>query len=360
MRQRLVLSLLFPLCLSGSAPPADAQDLDLDALVTFYGDNTEFSNPFREGETIIGTYAVAFVEVRVSDRLAVRGGVFGNQRFGSASAFDQVRPVLALIIGGPRSRLVLGTLETVRRRNGQGPDRLGPHGLLPPLQRETLAFERPWEAGVQWTVDTPRIKQDAWLNWQRLNTSEQREKFDTGLTARFLIRPALTLRSGVHYVHQGGQLSAKGPVSDSLGWNLGVEVGGSAGPLDRLSLEAFALSSRWVPDRAEITRARTGFATFIRLAAEERGWRLHGLMWRGDDFVKEEGDPNYQSRRRDGSSYRRLRDYAEAGVTRTFPLARQSTVEISARWHRVENDYEYSVRVLAVAKLRNHLWRSAP
>jgi hypothetical protein len=338
---------------------AQGLELDLDALVTFYGDNTEFSNPFRVGETIVGTYAVAFLEARVSDRLAVRGGAFGNQRFGSDSAFDQVRPVLALVIGGPRSRLILGTLETVRRRDGQGPDRLGPHGLLPPLQRETLAFERPWEAGMQWTVEAPRFEQDAWLNWQRVNTRDQREKFDAGLTARFRLRPALTLRTDVHYLHQGGQLSTRGPVSDSLAGNIGVDVGGPVGALDRLSLEAFALSSRWVPDREELARARTGFATLIRLAAEERGWRLHGLLWRGDDFVKEEGDPNYQSRRRDGTSYRRLRDYAEAGLTRTFPLARDSNLEISARWHRVENDYEYSFRVLAVAKLRKPLRRSA-
>jgi hypothetical protein len=341
-------------CAARSAA-AQGLELDLDALVTFYGDDTEFSNPFSEGETIIGTYATAFLEARLSSRLAVRGGVFVNQRFGSRDAFDEVRPVLALVVGSPRSRLVLGTLETVQRRDGAGPDRLGPHGLLPPVQRETLAFERPWEAGLQWIVDTPRVDQDAWLNWQRRNTRNQRERFDAGLASRFHLRPALTLRTDLHVVHQGGQLSSVGPVSDSVVWNLGVDVGGRVGSLDRLSLEALALASRWVPDREQLARSRTGFATLIRVAGEERGWRLHGLLWRGDDFIAEEGDPNYQSRRRDGTSYRRLRDYAEAGLTRTFPLARDSFFEISARWHRVENDYEYSFRVLAVAKLRHRL-----
>ncbi len=354
MRRRIVLLVFCVTCVARSSA-AQGLELDLDALVTFYGDNTEFANPFREGETILGTFAVAFVEARLSERLAMRAGVFGNQRFGSKDAFDQVRPVLALVIGGPRSRLILGTLETVQRRDGAGPDRLGPHGLLPPLQRETLAFERPWEAGLQWTVDAPRVRQDAWLNWQRVNTREQRERFDAGLASRFRLRPALTLRTDVHVVHQGGQLSADGPVSDSVAWNLGVDVGGPIGSVDRLALEAFALSSRWVPDRDQLARARTGFATLLRLSAQDKGWRVHGLLWRGDDFIAEEGDPNYQSRRRDGTSYRRLRDYAEAGVTRAFPLAPGSTFEISARWHRVENDYEYSFRVLAVAKLRRRL-----
>jgi hypothetical protein len=353
---RVVLAFLVCLVIIS---PAAAQDLDLslDAMVTFYGDNTEFSNPFREGETLLGTFAEVFVEARPSGRLALRGGVFGNQRFGSDDAFEQVRPVLSMVIGGERSRLILGTLETVRRQDGSGPDRIGPHGLLPPLQRETLAFERPWEAGMQWTVNAARLRQDAWIHWQRLNTKGRREVFDTGLSSRVRVRPALALRTDVHLVHHGGQQHSEAPVSDSVAWDLGVDVGGPVGSLDRVSLEAFALMSRHVPDREQRRTARTGFGTFVRTAIEDSGWRLHGILWRGDDFIKEEGDPNYQSLRRDGTGYRALRDYAEAGLTRMFPLATASSLEISARWHRVENDYEYSFRVLAVAKLHRQLFR---
>jgi hypothetical protein len=44
-----------------------------------------------------------------------------------------------------------------------GPDQTGPHGLLPPLQRETLAFDRPYEAGLQWTVAGQSYEHDSWL-----------------------------------------------------------------------------------------------------------------------------------------------------------------------------------------------------
>jgi hypothetical protein len=341
----------------GAMSPAAAQPLhvDLDTGVTFYGDNTEFSNPFREGETLAGIFATVFLEIRSSERLALRGGVFGNQRFGSDKSFDQVRPVLSLVIGGPRSRLILGTLETVRRLDGAGPDRVGPHGLLPPVQRETLAFERPWEAGVQWTIDSPRVTQDAWVHWQRVNTTAQRELFDAGLTLRLRARPALALRTDVHLVHQGGQLTSLGPVSDSAAAGVGVEVGGPVGRLHRVSLEGLAVVSRDVPNREQSSQSRTGFGTFVRAAVEDAGWRGHLIVWRADDFVKREGDLHYQSRRRDGSRYRGVRDYAEAGLTRTFELAPRSLLEVSARWHRVENDYEYSFRILAIARLRRRL-----
>jgi hypothetical protein len=349
---------LLMLCSSAAVQPVAAQvdEISLDADLTFYGDNTEFANPFREGETMLGTFATIVLEARLSERLAVRGGAFGNERFGSDQAFDEVRPVLALVIGGPRQRLILGTLETMRRVDGAGPDRTGPHGLLPPVQRETLAFERPWEAGLQWTVDSARVKQEAWVHWQRVNTREQRELFDVGLTSRINVRRSLALRTDVHLVHQGGQLSAVGPVADSLAATVGVEAAGAAGALDRLSLEGFALVSRYVPDRGRPKDARTGFGTFVRAAVEDGGWRLHAILWRACDFIKQEGDLHYQSLRRDGTRYRGLRDYAEAGLTRTFRLASRSSFEASARWHRVENDYEYSFRVLAVAKLRRRLW----
>jgi hypothetical protein len=347
--RRAILSAVY-LCL---ASPAAAQmpDLGFEATLTFYGDNTEFANPFRRGQTLIGTWGTAVVDARVSDRLTLRGGVFGNQRFGSESSFDEVRPVLSLVIGGRASRLVLGTLETVRRVDGAGPDRTGPHDLLPPIQVETLAFERPWEAGVQWLLDTPRVTQDAWLHWQRLNSAGQREVFDTGLRTRIRASRALAFRGDLLLVHQGGQIRAEGPVADSLAGAIGAELGGPAGPLDRISFEAFGLASRYVPDREDTSTARSGFATFLRIAAERGRWRGHAILFRGDDFVAREGDPQYQSLRRDGTSYRSLRDYAEAGLTRLFPLATHSWLEASARWHRVENDYEYSFRILAMARL---------
>jgi hypothetical protein len=336
------------------ARDAAAQNVDysLDATVTFYGDNTEFFNPFRDGETTLGAHARVVGEARLSDRLAVRGGAFGNQRFGSHDAFEEVRPVLTLVVGPPKSRLILGTLDTVRRAYGIGPDRTSPHGLLPPLQVETLAFTRPWEAGVQWLVETPRIKQDSWVNWQRVANSHQRERFDAGYTGRFAVHRAIRIGGDFLIVHEGGQLTNNGHVGDSIGGALGGEVGGRAGALDRLSLEAYVLASRYDLDRHDPSDARAGFATLLRANAEKNGWRAHAIMFRGDDFITREGDPNYQSIQLDGTPYRSLRDYAEAGFTKLFPLAQDSWLEASARLHRVERHYEYSYRILAVARLR--------
>jgi hypothetical protein len=356
--RHLVLRLIGFVALFASPAAAQTPNLDLDARLVFYADNTEFSNEFRTGETQIGTFGSVALEAELSDRLALRAGAFGHQRFGSSAAFDQVRPVLAVVVRGTQSRFVFGTLETLRRREGSGPDRTSPHGLIPPIQRETLAFERPFEAGVQWIVETPGLTQDSWVHWQRQNGASQREVFDVGIVSAVRLRPELLVRHQLHVVHQGGQLGgAPDPVADSVAAAVGVDIGGPVGRLDRLGLELMAAASRHVPDRGRPEISRSGFATFLRLSVERTPWRLHAILWRADDYIKVEGDRLYQSLRSDGTRYRGLRDYGEAGLTRTFLLAEGSVLETSLRLHRVERAFDYSFRILAVTGVRVGLTR---
>ena len=254
-----------------------------------------------------------------------------------------------------RQHVVLGTLETMRHLNGDGPDRTGPHGLLPPMQRETLSFDRAHESGMQWIVETPRFSHDAWINWQRLNTPLHREVFDAGIATMTRLRPELAIRGDIHAVHQGGQHGGEEPVADSVAAAAGVDAGAPIGRVKRLSLELYALGSRTVFDRTQPDLTRGGFATFLRFAADGERWRVHLILWRANGFVKVEGDALYQAVRTDGSRYNGIRDYAETGITRRFKLAPDTVIETSLRLHRTEDNYEFSFRVLGVANLSWHL-----
>jgi hypothetical protein len=331
--------------LGGSAFAQEHVTLRADVLL--YGDNTEFRNPFREGETIFGAAARAGADVEVNPRVTLSLGVFGNQRFGSEKAFEQVRPVISLRVRGRRSGFIFGTLPARSVDTPSGPDRMGPHALLPPLQRETLTFDRPYEAGLQWDFAGRTLRHSVWLEWQRLNTPEHRERFDGGLNMEVRANSALSFPAHVHVVHEGGQLFSKGAVADSAAAAAGVALLKSIRDT-RASLDVYGLVSRYVPDRSRSVLSRDGVAFFGRAAADRNGWRAHVIFWRGRNFIKDEGDPNYLSIRRDGSRYRGTRDYAEAGVSRRFSLAPAASLDVSGRVHRVENHYEYSYRVVSV------------
>jgi hypothetical protein len=187
-----------------------------------------------------------------------------------------------------------------------------------------------------------------WLDWQRVNTPDHRERFDAGANARVSVSDRLAIPMQLHIVHEGGQLFASGPVADSVGAAAGVEIRGAPGFLDAASLEVFALASRVVPDRSVAPRTLSGAGFLARAAGEVAGWRGHLLVWRGDDFITDEGDPNYLSVRRDGTRYRGTRDYSEVGLTRVFRPAPGVALHAAARFHRVEEHYEYSYRILGV------------
>jgi hypothetical protein len=337
---------------SGPAWAQERVTLRSDAL--FYGDNTELRNPFREGETIFGTAVRLAVATDVSDRVRFSLGAFGNIRFGGDDAFELVRPIVALEIHGRRSSFVFGTLPGPHVGDPPGPDRTGPHGLLPPIQRETLAFDRPYEAGLQWNFSGSRLRHEMWLNWQTVNTPEHREQLDGGVAGDVTLAGPFAIPFQFHVVHAGGQLFASGPVADSLALATGVIARGPLGSIEVAAIEIYGLLSRFVPDRSAPLRSRDGAAFFGRVSAEQGGWRGHLLFWRGDDFVKVEGDPNYLSIRRDGTRYRGVRDYAETGLSRTFRVAPDVRLEASGRLHRVEKDYGYSYRIVTVAGIE---WR---
>ena len=313
----------------------------------FYGDNTEFSNPFRDGETILGAAARAALEIALNDRVTVSVGAFANQRFGADKSFEQVRPVLSLTIRGRRSAFVLGTLPSPTSDQTAGPDRGGPHELLPPFQREALAFERPYEAGLAWWFKGTRLQHHFWIEWQRLNTREHRERFDGGMRSSYRLSRSLTLPFQLHVVHEGGQLFASGPVADSVAAAAGAMVNVPAGQY-ATTLEVLAVGSRHVPDRSRRDLSRDGIGVFNRVAAERSGWRAHAIFWRGRNFIKDEGDQNYLSVFQNGDRYRGTRDYSEAGLTRRFTLAHAAVFDVSARVHRVEGQYDYSYRLLSV------------
>jgi hypothetical protein len=339
------------LCIPFASSAGAQEHVTLRSDVLLYGDNTEFRNPFREGETIFGAAVRVFADVDLNPRVSIQLGGFGNQRFGSDRAFERARPVVSLTVRGRRSAFAFGTLPALAASMPRGPDRGGPHALLPPLQRETLSFDRPYEAGLQWDFTGARLRHSIWLEWQRLNTPEHRERFDGGLNGEITLTRHVSLPLQVHVVHEGGQLFNTGPVDDSAAAAAGVAITGRTSRFSRVSIETYALAARSVPDRQRPADDRNGAAFFARAAAEAGPWRAHLIIWRGRDFIKDEGDPNYLSIRRDGRRYGGIRDYAETGLTRRFTLAPGAMLEVSGRLHRTERSYEYSYRVVSIASL---------
>jgi hypothetical protein len=338
--------------LLASSAPAAAQRQAVEADVLFYGDNAELTNPFRDGRTIFGAAGRVWLDMALSDAASLKVGIFGLGRFGAHEFLEHAEPALALVLSRGASKLVFGSLETAQTRHGiAGPDEDTLHGLLPPLQEETLTFTRGQEMGLQWIVASRRLDHDTWINWQRLNTREARERFDAGYRGRIALMPALRLHAQWHVVHEGGEQFGVGPVRDSQGAAIGVQWTRPSGRT-RPSLESHLVVTDDVPDRERQEMHEVGVGLFTRGALTRGAWRAHVIVWRGRDTRKEEGDPHYLLQHDDGTRMRGVRDYAEAGLTRHFHPAPGIHVLAAARFHRVEASYDYSFRIAARVHVR--------
>jgi len=350
---KLPASVLIAIALS---LPAQAQTITEPATVNlqsvFYGDNTEFvGNPYRDGETLMGVHNKLSLVLPLGARSHLKLGVFTDQRAGGEKAFELIRPIVSLTIGDEKNQFIMGTLETPVATE-QGPDRIGPHGLLPPIQVETYAFTRAFEAGMQWKHQG-RVTSDLYIDWQKLNTPQHREKLNTGLVTKAAVYGPLSLGGQFQYVHQGGQLFDVGPVSDSVAGAAGAILDRESTVLrGRLTGEFYYASSRNVPARGDAATELTGHGFFMRAAYEVQGIRAYGIAWRSHDFVKQEVDPNYGQALPDGiydSSVHTKRGhrYYETGVSRRFYPDRMVWIEPALRLHWTNGHLDYSYRIIA-------------
>ena len=361
---RLLSSWFFVILLSGSLFAESPRDTDspfrLALESVFYADNTEFmGNPFREGETLLGVNVRGYLGWSLGDMAEFQLGGFIDTRAGSEKAFELARPIVSLVIGPSDNQFILGTLKGSLNDEDSGPERIGYHNLLPPIQMEVIAFTRgAYENGLQWRFNRARLNHDLWINWQALNTPEHREKFDAGMVSMLHLFGPVSLAGQAHIVHQGGQLySADQPVGDSFAGGGGIlmdfDNSSSLGPWDNIAVELYGIASKHVPNRENKDSQLTGKGVFFRTTLRTGDWRLHGITWQAWDFIKDEGDPNYGFRFSNGeydpqTGLGGSKKYTEIGLARIFRITEGLEAEASARLHWIDSDlnYSYQIRVL--------------
>ena len=335
--------------LVGRAERAWAQDLTWKNNLTFYLDNTEFFNPYRTGETLLGGQITSFLSAALGPRTEVVAGFHGNHESGDSRFLNPFKPILGFRYRTGRSLGVLGTLVTEDR-----------HGYLEPLEGALLDITRPVEYGGQWREQHPRGGGEAFINWQHLNTRTSREIFDYGLLLHGDPLPWLRLELQGHGLHHGGQLYDAGqPVVNNHVLALGGQIHGRLPLAGTSSLRVFQLLSHGDVDSLPSGRPDHGHGTYIRAGFRPGNWlEVFAIQWWGRDFVSNEGDANYNSQGSIPSFYHSYRKYQEIGLARITPIEAGLTLDTEFRFHRIDDrrsiaigssPWEYSYRLMVRA-----------
>ena len=324
-----------------------AQHLEWKSDFTFYGDNTEFFNPYRKGETLLGASVRTALVFPLGPRAEALAGVFGDFRSCNEESAEAVEPVLSFRWRTATSTAVMGTLITENR-----------HGYLEPLQSTTLEITRQVEQGLQWIERRQRWQGEAYVNWQHLNTPDSREIFDYGLVVQAQPRAWLTVGGQLHGLHHGGQLYAVGAVSNNTVWAAGVRVHQRLSERLTASAAGYHLASSGKVDPFTEGPTITGQGTYLRAeAALDRVGEAFVIVWRGRDFISHEGDHHYGSIGSDGTFRSSDRRYEELGLVHWRRVADRVDVSFEARLHRVDGAFDYSYRILVRSPFAMRLGR---
>jgi hypothetical protein len=356
-RRRLRAMTMAALLLAAAARSAPAQSLTWENGLTFYLDNTEFFNPYRTGETLLGGQVLSYLSAGLGPRTEVVAGFHGNHQSGDSRFLSPFKPILGFRYRTDHSLGALGTLVTEDR-----------HGYIEPLEGALLDITRPVEYGVQWREQHTSGGGEIFLNWQRLNTSQSREIFDYGLLLHADPVPWLRLELQGHGLHHGGQLFNAGePVANNQALALGGQVSAELPLVGTSSLRVFQLLSHGDIDSLRPGRPDHGHGTYIRAAFTPGHWlEVFAIQWWGRDFVSNEGDGSYNSQGSDPAYYKSYRKYQELGLARRTPIESGLTLDTEFRFHRIDDrrsiaigtsPWEYSYRLMVRAPFSMRLNR---
>jgi hypothetical protein len=351
------------------ADTAPVRAVDWQSRFVAYGDNTEFFNPYTNGETLLGVQFWSQLSYRPDARFEVLAGLFGNHQLGSPDFFSQtratlphgedtttyspIRPILSFRYHTAHSTGVMGTLITEDR-----------HGLIEPLYEMRLDISRPVEYGVQWLERRTHFDGEVFLNWQHLNTPTSREIFDYGVVARGRLTPWLTLEGQMHAKHRGGQLFNAGEtVANNHAGAIGLRLGDSLRVLGRSELAYFRVGSDGYLDTLEAQQyPDKGYGNYFRLKVAPGNWLdVVAIVWTGHGFHAEEGDGNYGSVSWEvPTTFKLDRFYAELGFIKRFRFRSGVTVDAEFRLHQIDNlktdaisglGPDYSYRIIGTVPL---------
>jgi len=325
---------------AATASAADIGDIRWTNDFRFYGDDTEFGGPYRDGQTILGGQLLSYFEIPVGERVTILAGGYADVRSGGDDDPNDSEPILSFRYKtGERSKFILGTLETENR-----------HGLIDPIEISTLELTRPVESGLQYLAAGDDWSLDGFINWQRENTPEHREAFDYGFVGLWGLGAGFGAEAQVHGFHVGGQLYSAGEevynnavFAPGLRWERKLPFVGDS------RVRAMYLLSKTTEDDTHPDRPTEGDAVWLELSV--RPWertRLFAVLWQGTDFYAAEGDPNYGSQGTDPEYYQSDRDYKELGAEVTFPIEEKLKFTAEGRLHWIDDrSTEFSVRIYA-------------
>jgi len=260
----------------------------------FFKDN-EYFNKIADGYTLFGTQFNPRLTYYASPNLRLEAGIFLWKDYGNPR-LQQVRPTFTGVYQSPngRNRILFGNIESHLH-----------HGYIEPLFDFERVILKRLEEGLQYQLQSRRVRLDAWVDWQRqqYRYSNYQEEITGGLASELLLTPDSTrnwrLSVPLQFTarHYGGQIDTLDkPLQTLFNYSLGfrAERQLTSRTVSRLRAEVHGV---FFNDRSftKIYPYAQGTGLYLNAGADTRFARVLLSYWQGHHFVAPLGGRLYQS-----------------------------------------------------------------
>ncbi len=273
--------------------PENSGQLRVAVQGFLFSKDNEYFNKINEGKTLYGTQLAPRLVYFPSANLRLEGGIFLYKDYGTPR-LRQVRPMFtAKYQNGPHS-LLFGNIEGHLH-----------HGYIEPLFDFERVMLNRLEEGMQYRLQTPRLKLDAWVDWQRqqYRFSNFQEEVAGGLTSEFTAyQDSAGWRVGVVPlqflgIHRGGQLDTVDiPLQTLFNFATGLRVRRKLNSHFATALYFDGYVTRFTDySFTEVLPYDRGNGLYLNASIDTRLSNVMISYWSGNGFVAPQGGKLYQS-----------------------------------------------------------------
>ncbi len=317
---------IFALFIFLQIPYLQAQVLSLQLKDKVYANNLEYVGAvdrFREGETFFGNIFASSARLGFLENHFFNFGILARLPFGSSKIIDPFGPLISLEshFWEKKARLIAGSIEN-------------PHRSSEAIIDNTLFYVRPIEYGLQGIVDFENAQGELWINWQRMESFTQNEKFDTGGAGKLEWKNFFA-KGEWHYIHVGGQLfNNPDPVQDDHAFAIGAGYSQPLAGIKKIQLSATRFFSSFTIRKFHFFHRR-GQGSEFKILISPWDLDISGSYWKGKDFSHEDGDPLYKAGK-----------YIQWGLQKNFKISEKFNIALDARLKFVDGTMAHTEGIL--------------
>lgn len=277
--------------------PENANQIRIGLHAFGFSKNNEYFNKIADGYTLFGYHLMPRVSYYPSSSVRIDAGAFLWKDFGS-SGYQDFQPTFTVKWQQENWAFVFGTLEGNLS-----------HNYVEPLYDFERVINDRLENGLQFLLNTHRVKLDAWLDWSKMiyPADPVREEVAGGVSSaiRLLNRPGraegdtLRLAIPVQFTaqHKGGQIdSSPLPLLTVLNTAVGFELERQLPNriLHRVYTKNYLLGFNDFSNTYQLPFTK-GAAVYLNAGIDTKYQNVMLSYWRGDGYISELGGRLFQS-----------------------------------------------------------------